>query len=184
MWNLWRDLPPGPRDKFPNEIFVVIEIPKGASNKYELDLELGVIKLDRSLHTSTVYPGDYGIIPQTISDDDDAIDVLLITIKPSFPYCVIPARPVGVLKMYDEAGADFKIIAIPSTEPRLIHINDVSDVPSSELKEIEHFFMHYKDLEEGKWVEIRGWGNKKEAMEIITSAHESFKRRFLGMGRE
>jgi len=179
MRNLWKELPPGPKDKFPEEIFVVVEIPKGASNKYELDLELGVIKLDRSLHTSTVYPGDYGIIPQTLSEDNDAIDVLLITIKPSFPYCVIPARPVGLLKMYDEAGADFKIVAIPSNEPRLAHIHDIDNVPSSELKEIEHFFKHYKDLEEKKWVDIKGWGDKKEAIKIIVETHEIFKKRFL-----
>ncbi len=174
MRNLWRELPPGPKDKFPEEVYVVVEIPKGASNKYELDLELGVIKLDRSLHTSTVYPGDYGIIPQTLSEDHDAIDVLLITIKPSFPYCVIPAKPVGLLKMYDEAGPDFKILAIPSNEPRLSHIQDINDVPVSELREIEHFFKHYKDLEEKKWVDIKGWGNRDEALEMIKKAHESF----------
>ncbi len=182
MRNLWKELPPGPKEKFPNEIYVVVEIPKGASNKYELDLDLGVIKLDRSLHTSTVYPGDYGIIPQTLSLDNDAVDVLLVAIKPSFPYCVIQARPVGLLRMYDEAGEDFKVLAIPSNEPRLARIHDINDVPESEIKEIEHFFMHYKDLEEKKWVKIEGWGDKEEAKKIILDAHEIFKKRVSYMG--
>ena len=178
MRNLWLELPPGPKDKFPDEIHVIVEIPKGASNKYEMNLEHGIIILDRSLHTSVVYPGDYGIIPQTLEEDNDAVDVLLITIKPSFPYCVIEAVPIGVLCMYDEEGKDFKILAVPSKEPRLSNIRNISDAPESELKEIEHFFLHYKDLEEQKWVEIKGWGDKEEAKEIITEAHNRFRRIF------
>ena len=171
---MFESLPPGPRDKFPDEIFVVVEVPRGTSNKYEYDTEIGVIILNRALHTSTIYPGDYGFIPKTIAEDGDPIDVLIITHTPTFPYCVVPSIPIGVLKQVDENGADHKVIAVPSREPRFASIREITDLNENILKEIKHFFMHYKDLEEGKWVRILGWGNSIEAKKLIIDAHRKY----------
>lgn len=172
--NLWRNFPPGPKGKFPDEIHVVIEVPMGTANKYEVDLETGVIFLDRSLHTSSVYPGDYGFVPQTLALDGDAIDVLVLTVKPTFPYCVVRAKPIGLLKMRDEKGEDNKVIAVPVTEPRLSHIKTIDDLGEHRKKELSHFFQHYKDLEEGKWVEFLGFGGPEDAKKELLDANRAF----------
>ena len=146
---------------------VVIEIPKGSRNKYEVDHETGRVYLDRVLFTSFVYPADYGYFENTLGLDGDPLDVLVLLEYPVFPGVGIKVRPVGVLNMNDEAGGDAKIIAVQQKDPRWQHIQDIEDVPEQTRKEIEHFFARYKDLEPGKFVEIEGWGNAAEAESII-----------------
>ncbi|MCI0159428.1 inorganic diphosphatase [Leifsonia shinshuensis] len=149
------------------EYDVVIEIPKGSRNKYEVDHETGRVYLDRVLFTSFVYPTDYGFFENTLGDDGDPLDVLVLLEYPVFPGVGVKVRPVGVLNMSDEAGGDAKIIAVPYKDPRWLHIQDVNDVPEQTRKEIEHFFARYKDLEPGKFVNIEGWGDAAEAEAII-----------------
>lgn len=149
------------------EYDVVIEIPKGSRNKYEVDHETGRVYLDRVLFTSFVYPTDYGFFENTLGDDGDPLDVLVLLEYPVFPGVGVKVRPVGVLNMSDEAGGDAKIIAVPYKDPRWQHIQDVNDVPEQTRKEIEHFFARYKDLEPGKFVNIEGWGDAAEAETII-----------------
>ena len=146
---------------------VVIEIPKGSRNKYEVDHETGRVYLDRVLFTSFVYPTDYGFFENTLGDDGDPLDVLVLLEYPVFPGVGVKVRPVGVLNMNDEAGGDAKIIAVPYKDPRWQHIQDVNDIPEQTRKEIEHFFARYKDLEPGKFVNIEGWGDAAEAETII-----------------
>lgn len=146
---------------------VVIEIPKGSRNKYEVDHETGRVYLDRVLFTSFVYPTDYGFFENTLGEDGDPLDVLVLLEYPVFPGVGIKVRPVGVLNMSDEAGGDAKIIAVQHKDPRWLHIQDVNDIPEQTRKEIEHFFARYKDLEPGKFVNIEGWGDAAEAEKII-----------------
>ncbi|WP_426625395.1 inorganic diphosphatase [Leifsonia sp. McL0607] len=149
------------------EYDVVIEIPKGSRNKYEVDHETGRVYLDRVLFTSFVYPTDYGFFENTLGDDGDPLDVLVLLEYPVFPGVGVKVRPVGVLNMNDEAGGDAKIIAVPYKDPRWQHLQDVDDIPEQTRKEIEHFFARYKDLEPGKFVNIEGWGDAAEAETII-----------------
>jgi inorganic pyrophosphatase len=152
------------------EYDVVIEIPKGSRNKYEVDHETGRVYLDRVLFTSFVYPTDYGFFENTLGDDGDPLDVLVLLEYPVFPGVGIKVRPVGVLNMSDEAGGDAKIIAVQYKDPRWQHIQDVNDIPEQTRKEIEHFFARYKDLEPGKFVNIDGWGDAAEAESVIEKA--------------
>ena len=145
----------------------VIEIPRGSRNKYEVDHETGRVFLDRVLFTAFTYPTDYGFFENTLGEDGDPLDVLVLLEYPLFPGVGVKVRPVGVLNMTDEAGGDAKIIAVPYKDPRWQHIQDVNDVPEQTRKEIEHFFTHYKDLEPGKFVNIEGWGDAAEADRII-----------------
>lgn len=146
---------------------VVIEIPKGSHNKYEVDHETGRVYLDRVLFTSFVYPTDYGFFENTLGLDGDPVDALVLLEHPVFPGVGVKVRPVGVLNMSDEAGSDAKVIAVPHKDPRWLHIQDVNDIPEQTRKEIEHFFAHYKDLEPGKFVNIEGWGDAAEAEAIV-----------------
>ena len=152
------------------EYDVVIEIPKGSRNKYEVDHETGRVYLDRVLFTSFVYPTDYGFFENTLGLDGDPVDVLVLLEYPVFPGVGIKVRPVGVLNMSDEAGSDAKVIAVPYKDPRWLHIQDVNDIPEQTRKEIEHFFARYKDLEPGKFVNIEGWGDAAEAEGLIQKA--------------
>ncbi|MFP3466460.1 inorganic diphosphatase [Leifsonia sp. SIMBA_070] len=152
------------------EYDVVIEIPKGSRNKYEVDHETGRVYLDRVLFTSFVYPTDYGFFENTLGDDGDPLDALVLLEYPVFPGVGVKVRPVAVLNMSDEAGGDAKIIAVPYKDPRWLHIQDVDDIPEQTRKEIEHFFARYKDLEPGKFVNIEGWGDATEAETIIQKA--------------
>ena len=154
---------------------VVIEIPRGSRNKYEVDHETGRVYLDRVLFTSFVYPADYGYIENTLGLDGDPVDVLVLLEFPLFPGVGVSVRPVGVFNMRDEAGIDSKIIAVPATDPRWSHIQDIADVPEQTRKEIEHFFEHYKDLEPGKWVKTEGWGDVAEAEAIVIAGLEKLK---------
>ncbi len=149
------------------EYDVVIEIPKGSRNKYEVDHETGRVYLDRVLFTSFVYPTDYGYFENTLGLDGDPVDALVLLEYPVFPGVGVKVRPVGVLNMSDEAGSDAKVIAVPYKDPRWQHIQDVNDIPEQLRNEIQHFFERYKDLEPGKWVKIEGWGDAAEADAIV-----------------
>ncbi|MEP2947149.1 MAG: inorganic diphosphatase [Lentilitoribacter sp.] len=162
----------------PEDINVIIEVPVGGHPiKYELDKDSGTLVVDRFLYTPMTYPGNYGFVPHTLSDDGDPIDVLVCNTRPLIPGCVINVRPVGVLVMEDNSGEDEKIIAVPSTEltKRYDNVNDISDMPEITLQQIEHFFEHYKDLEPGKWVKIGDWQNSDRAKELIVTAIERAK---------
>jgi len=160
-------------DDAPNDINVIIEVPVGGEPvKYELDKASGTLFVDRFLYTSMRYPGNYGFIPHTLSDDGDPIDVLVANTRVITPGAVVNCRPIGVLLMKDEAGGDEKIVAVPSTRltRRYENVYDVSDLPKITLEQISHFFAHYKDLEGGKWVEVDRWGNAEEAKRMISEA--------------
>jgi len=152
-----------------DEINVIIEIPKGSSNKYEYDKELETFKLDRTMHSAVFYPFDYGFIPNTKADDGDDLDAIVLIEKPTFTGCLIKTRVIGALEMEDEKGEDYKIITVPieKVEPRKTEIRDIKDLSKHEKKEIEEFMEHYKDLEPHKWVKIIGFKTKQEAIEII-----------------
>ena len=141
---------------------VIIEIPKGSQNKYELDKETGVIALDRVLYSAQTYPFDYGFVPQTLWDDGDALDVLVLTTAPLMPGVLVKARPVGILPMVDSGEADEKVIAVPVNDPRFAHIKDIGDVNPHTLKEIAHFFTTYKLLQK-KEVTVKEAEGRKEA---------------------
>ena len=149
---------------------VTIEIPKGQRNKYEVDHETGRIRLDRMLFTATRYPADYGFIDNTLGEDGDPLDALVLLEEPTFPGCLVRCRAIGMFKMRDEAGGDDKVLCLPSNDPRLQNMQDLEDVSKFYLLEIQHFFETYKDLEPGKSVEGARWTNRVEAeAEIVAS---------------
>ena len=157
---------------------MVVEVAIGGEPiKYEMDKASGTLIVDRFLYTSMRYPGNYGFIPHTLSDDGDPCDVLIANQRAIVPGAVIAVRPVGVLKMQDEAGGDEKIIAVPSSKltQRYDRVKTYSDLPDITLQQIQHFFEHYKDLEPGKWVKIAGWGDAAEAKTLIMEAIERAK---------
>jgi inorganic pyrophosphatase len=158
----------------PHEFNVIIEIPMNADPiKYEVDKETGAIFVDRFMSTAMHYPTNYGYVPKTISGDGDPVDVLVITPVPLIPGVVVPCRPIGILKMEDEAGMDGKVLAVPTDKILSIYTQwqKPEDLNPMRLKTIAHFFEHYKDLEAGKWVKVEGWGDKAAAeAEIVTSA--------------
>lgn len=160
-----------PGKKFPNEIYVVLEIPKGSRNKYEFNEEFGLIELDRVNYTAMAHPYDYGFIPGTRSEDGDHLDAFVLLDNSAFPGALVSARPVGVLFMVDDGEKDEKIIAVPSKDPRYNHIKDLTDLSPHIKKEIEHFFAHYKDLQKVT-VELKGWGNAEKAKEVIEKSRE------------
>lgn len=153
---------------------VTIEIPKGSRNKYEVDHESGKVYLDRYLFTPMAYPLDYGFIDHTLGEDGDPLDALVILPEPVFPGVIVKARPLGVFKMTDEAGGDDKLLCVLD-DPRWEHLQDISDVSSFLKDEIEHFFVHYKDLEPNKEVTGSGWGDKAEAEKIFAESLERYK---------
>lgn len=155
-------------------IEVIIEIPQGSRNKYEYDHTTHAIRLDRVLHSSVHYPTDYGFIPNTLSEDGDPIDVLVLVYEPTFPGCHLPARPIGVLHMVDDKGPDEKILAVPVGDPRFDDIFDLSDLHNHWLKEIENFFATYKLLEE-KDTDLLGWDNAACAAEYIDRARRRYQ---------
>ncbi|MDD3386425.1 MAG: inorganic diphosphatase [Candidatus Pacebacteria bacterium] len=151
------------------KINIFIENPKGTSNKYELDKESGKIMLDRALYSSVFWPFEYGFIENTLADDGDPLDALVLVNEPTFPGCVIPSKIIGMLNMEDEGGLDYKIIAVPDDkiDPRFKHINDISDLTEHQRKEIQEFFEIYKRLEPNKWVKVTGLEPKETAEKII-----------------
>ena len=158
----------------PEDINVVIEVPQHADPiKYELDKASGAVFVDRFMHTAMHYPCNYGFVPNTLSDDGDPVDVLVVSQYPLIPGCVISCRPVGVLQMEDEAGMDAKILAVPSSKlkPYYCDVKGPEDLPAFLIDQIKHFFEHYKDLEKNKWVKVTGWGDAADAKkEIVDSA--------------
>ncbi|MFG1429975.1 inorganic diphosphatase [Xanthobacter sp. V2C-8] len=164
--------------KAPEEVNVIIEVPIGGEPiKYEMDKESGALFVDRFLYTSMRYPGNYGFIPHTLSGDGDPADVLVCNTRALVPGSVIAVRPVGVLVMEDEGGQDEKIVAVPVSKltKRYEKVAEYTDLPEIVLKQIEHFFEHYKDLEPNKWVKVLRWGDKAEAQKMIVEAIERAK---------
>ena len=162
----------------PEEVNAIVEVPIGGEPiKYEMDKKAGTLVVDRFLYTPMRYPGNYGFIPHTLSADGDPCDVLVANTRPIVPGAIVAVRPIGVLKMMDEAGGDEKIIAvpIPKLTQRYAHVHNYTDLPEITWRQIEHFFAHYKDLEEGKWVTFGGWGDADEAKRFITEAIERAK---------
>lgn len=168
----WHDLSAG--SGAPDVISVVVEIPKGSQNKYEYDKENGVIALDRVLFSPIHYPGDYGIVPQTLAADGDPLDALVMVTYPTFPGILIKARPIGVLKMEDNGERDDKIFCVPVDDSRMVHLTDVTDIQEPIREEIAHFFEVYKQLE-GKRVKLGGWDSAAEARIIIQKAIQDYK---------
>ncbi|MCL5245822.1 MULTISPECIES: inorganic diphosphatase [Cellulophaga] len=152
---------------------VLIEIPKGSRNKYEYDFDLKKIRFDRMLFSSMMYPADYGFIPETLALDGDPLDVLVLGGEPTFPMCVVEVKPIGVFHMADEKGPDEKVICVPVSDPIWNILNDLSDMNPHQIKEIEHFFQVYKDLEKKK-VDVGGWGDAKEAYAILDKCIERY----------
>lgn len=155
-----------------SKMLVFVEIPKGSRQKYEFDEELGGIKLDRTLYGPTVFPFDYGFIKDTLGQDGDPLDCILLSAFPTFPGCLVQARPIGILEMEDEAGIDHKILALPleKLDPYMAHIKDIADVPEFTLTHIKEFFETMKRLEPGKWVKLKDFKDKKEAEKVIEEA--------------
>jgi inorganic pyrophosphatase len=157
------------------EFDVVIEIPKGSRNKYEVDHDTGRVKLDRYLFTSMGYPTDYGFIENTLGEDGDPLDALVLLPAPLFPGCLVEARPVGMFQMEDEAGGDDKVLCVPAGDPRWDHIQGLDDISSFELEAIKHFFVHYKDLEPNKWVKAADFVGREAAEAEVLRSLERFK---------
>jgi len=170
--NLWKDVPSGP--SAPEVIYAVVEIPKGSRNKYEYDKDKEAFALDRVLYSPFHYPAEYGIIPQTLWDDGDPMDVLVVMNQATFPGCIIESRPIGVMKMIDAGDSDDKILAVPVNDPFFKDVKDIQDVPSAFLDEIAHFFTEYKKLE-GKSTEVKGWEGASAALEAIKHSMELYK---------
>lgn len=157
------------------EFNVTIEIPKGERNKYEVDHETGRIRLDRTLFTATSYPADYGFVDDTLADDGDPLDALVLLESPAFPGCFVKARPVGLFRMRDEMGGDDKVLCVPAGDPRMEAITDLEHVPHYLRLEIEHFFNVYKQLEPGKRVEGADWVGRAEAEAEVRRSIERYQ---------
>ena len=154
---------------------MIVEIPKNSANKYEYDKESGIFRLDRALYSPMHYPGDYGFVPGTLAEDGDPVDVLVLVEEPSFSGCMIAVRPLGMLDMLDQKEPDQKLLAVPNRNPRFDVWRSIDDVLPHVLREIEHFFTIYKELE-GKKTEIRGWKGPDEAREILRAGRERYLR--------
>jgi inorganic pyrophosphatase len=151
-------------------IEVIVEIPRGSRNKYEFDHERHIMRLDRRLFSATFYPADYGFVPETLAEDGDPLDALVLLDEPTFPGCLVMVRPVAVFWMHDEGGPDAKVLTVCSHDPRKAGIRDLGDIPAHLLAEISHFFDIYKELEPGKSTDIRGWQDRAEAERVIKEA--------------
>jgi len=163
----------------PDEVNVIIEIPMGGEPiKYEIDKDSGALFVDRVLGTSMRYPCNYGYVPHTLCGDGDPVDVLVFMNRPLMPGSVVKCRPIGVLKMTDESGEDAKVVAVPVSKITTYYdkVNTIADLPEISLQQIAHFFEHYKDLEEGKWVKIDGWGDVSAAKAEILDSIENYKK--------
>lgn len=154
------------------DVEMIVEIPKGSRNKYEMDHALGRIRLSRMLFTSTRYPVDYGYLPNTLAEDGDPLDIMVLLEDPTFPGIAIDVRPVGLFWMADEAGPDAKILAVPARDLRFAHITELRHVPEHPLSEIRHFFGVYKELEPGKGTDLRGWQDRPSAEREISDARK------------
>jgi inorganic pyrophosphatase len=173
MTNLWKDIDPGTKE----EIVTIIEINKGSKNKYEIDKKTGLIALDRVMHTAQDYPFDYGFVPQTLWDDGDPLDVVVLTTYPLFPGIMLKVRPVAVVNMIDGGDSDAKIIAVPVEDPRFDEVKDLSDVNKHTIKEIEHFFLTYKKLQ-NKEVTIDSIEGKEVAEAAFEKSLKLYQEKF------
>jgi len=171
VWPPLLEVDPGPL--FPKLFQMIVEVPKGSTNKYEYDAELGVFRLDRVLYSPMHFPGDYGFVPGTIADDGEPLDVLCLTSYPSFTGCCLEVRPVGMLDMRDVAEVDHKILAVPSRDPRFGSVNQVDDLTSHVRREVEHFFTIYKELELAP-MSTEGWRGMVEAHATLRRSREAF----------
>lgn len=161
-----------------DSVWVIVEIPKGSRNKYEYDYDLGRIKLDRMLFSSVQYPTDYGFIPETLAEDGDALDAMVLVSEPTYPLVAIESRPIGLFRMWDEKGEDEKILCVPLHDPNWNFAHSLKDLPPHILLEIEHFFSVYKDLEKKK-VGIEGWDTAKHALAAIEESRKRFQEKGL-----
>jgi inorganic pyrophosphatase len=173
--NLWKDIPAG--EKPPELVNVVIEVISGSRDKYEYNLEWEAFVLDRVLHSSVVFPVEYGFIPQTWYDDNDPLDIMILSYEPLEVGCIIKTRTIGALIMEDEEGDDPKILSVPTSDPRFDGFSDIKDVHPHALREIQEFFETYKRLEPKKWVKFKAWKNAEEAKELVNYAINLYKRR-------
>ncbi len=175
--NLWHDISKG--ENFPEEINAIVEIPKGSHNKYEIDKDTGMMKLDRANYNAAPYPCEYAFVPQTLWEDGDAIDVLILATYPINTGTLVAVRPVAVMEMTDGGESDYKIIGVPTEDMRWEHVQDLADINKHTLKEIQHFFENIKKLK-GKPVhtEIHGFKGKKEALEALTKSVDLYKEKF------
>lgn len=171
---LYTEIPIG--ENAPDVFNIVVEIPKGSANKYEYDPDPGIFRLDRPLYSPMHYPGDYGFVPSTVAADGDPLDVLVLVESPTFPGCVMKVRTVGMLAMVDQGIEDLKLLCVPTSDPRQETVLNYTDVHPHRLREIEHFFGIYKELEE-KETETRGWLDADEARSAITAASQRFEER-------
>lgn len=169
--NLWHDLALGPQP--PELIHIVVEIPGNTRNKYEYDHERGIFHLNRVLAAPLHYPADYGLIPRTLYDDGDPLDALVMIKEPTFPGCIVTARPLALFRMDDQGTPDDKVLAVVDDDPLYHHYRDLSDIAGSLLEELAHFFNHYKDLE-GKRVQTHGWLPQAKATEAICRSHKKY----------
>jgi inorganic pyrophosphatase len=170
--NLWKDIATGPAA--PEAVYAVIEIPRGSRNKYEYDKEKEAFVLDRVLYSPVHYPAEYGIIPKTLWDDGDPMDILVLMDQPTFPGCIIETRPIGVMNMIDTGDKDDKILGVPVDDPRFKDVKDIEDLPEHLLDEIQHFFAEYKKLQ-GKKTEVLGWKGREEALTAIERSIQLYK---------
>src|SRR5262245_41098755 len=164
-------IPPGP--DIPKVVHAIVEIPKGRRSKFEVDKQTGLMRLDRYLYSSSHYPGDYGFIPQTLADDGDALDILVMVNEPTFTGCLIEARIVGMFRMRDRGKHDFKVLAVPDSDPLFAEYRDLHDVTKHFLREVQHFFTTYKQLE-GISVDALGWDNTAAALEEVQGCIERY----------
>lgn len=175
--SLFHRIPTGPNP--PKMVYCLVEIPKGSSNKYEYDEKIGVFKLDRVLYSAVFFPTEYGIIPQTWSkEDNDPLDIMVLSSFPTFPGCVLICRPIGVLQLVDSDEQDNKILAVPANDPRFEKINTLSNLPPHYKKEIANFWENYAELQPDKKIKIKGWSNKQVALRMINKAIGDYKKKF------
>lgn len=173
MANLWHDIDPGSQDV----MNTIIEIPKFSKNKYEIDKETGLIALDRVMHSAQDYPFDYGFVPQTLWEDGDALDVVVLTTHPLLSGILVPVRPVAIMNMIDDGDSDAKIIAVPKKDPRWDEVKDLGDINKHTLKEIEHFFATYKKVQ-NKEVEVQGFEGREAAQAAFLKSRELYSEKF------
>jgi inorganic pyrophosphatase len=173
--NLWHEVSPG--SALPDEVNVIVEIPKGSKNKYEIDKETGLIALDRAMHTAQDYPFDYGFVPQTLWDDNDALDVVILTTYPLAPGILVKVRPVGIMNMTDGGDSDDKVIAVPVDDPRWDEVVELTDVNKHTLKEMEHFFSTYKKIQ-AKEVSVDGFKGAKEARAAVERSRKLYDEKY------
>ena len=162
-------------DNYPFEINCLVEIPKGCTNKYELDKENGVFKLDRVLYEAVFFPAEYGIVPQTLNEEDgDPLDIMVLSSFPTFPGCLISCRPIGVIRLTDTRESDAKIIAVPKDDPRFEEVRELGHLSVHQKKELVNFWENYSELQPNKKIKIKGWSHKERAYEMIRKAHKNF----------